>query len=92
MKALLLILAPVVSVSAHSGGTDAQGGHHDRKHGGYHFHHGMPAHQHPDGICPYADGGSPKRGKSTSGNGSFLAGLAGVASIGTVVYFMNKKK
>ena len=37
----------------HSGGTDAQGGHHDRKNGGYHFHHGKPAHQHPNGVCPY---------------------------------------
>lgn len=42
---------------AHSGGTDAQGGHHDYKNvsglGSYHYHHGYPAHLHPNGVCPY---------------------------------------
>lgn len=45
------------AVFAHSGGTDAQGGHHDYKNvsglGSYHYHHGYPAHLHPNGICPY---------------------------------------
>lgn len=39
---------------AHSGRTDGQGGHHDRKNGGYHFHHGMGPHQHPNGVCIYS--------------------------------------
>lgn len=42
---------------AHSGRTDAQGGHHDYNNvsglGSYHYHHGYPAHLHPNGICPY---------------------------------------
>lgn len=38
---------------AHSGRTDSQGGHHDRKNGGYHFHHGKGPHQHPNGSCPF---------------------------------------
>lgn len=38
---------------AHSGGTDSEGGHYDHSTGEYHYHHGYPAHQHPDGICPY---------------------------------------
>jgi len=38
---------------AHGGGTDSHGGHHDRKNGGYHFHHGRSAHQHYEGHCPY---------------------------------------
>ena len=37
----------------HGGGTDSNGGHRDRKNGGYHYHHGEPAHQHPNGICEY---------------------------------------
>lgn len=38
----------------HSGRTDSSGGHWDRKYGtGYHYHHGYPAHQHTNGICPY---------------------------------------
>lgn len=39
---------------AHSGGTDANGGHYDSSTGEYHYHHGYPAHQHPDGMCPYS--------------------------------------
>lgn len=47
----LLILC--VTVSAHSGKTDANGGHYDHSTGEYHFHHGFPAHQHTGGVCPY---------------------------------------
>ena len=41
------------SASAHAGRTDAAGGHWDRSSGTYHYHHGYPAHQHTNGICPY---------------------------------------
>lgn len=33
--------------------TDSNGGHYDRQNGGYHYHHGYPAHDHPNGVCPY---------------------------------------
>lgn len=54
---LFLILS--VSVSAHPGRTDEDGGHYDRSTGEYHWHHGYEAHQHydinGDGVldCPY---------------------------------------
>lgn len=57
LLAFLLLLSP--TVLAHSGGTDANGGHYDRSTGEYHYHHGYPAHQHydmnGDGVvdCPY---------------------------------------
>lgn len=38
---------------AHSGKTDEYGGHYDNSTGEYHYHHGYPAHQHTNGICPY---------------------------------------
>lgn len=52
---LFLILTTLftTSVSAHSGKTDSNGGHHDNVNGGYHYHHGYPAHQHINGECPY---------------------------------------
>lgn len=50
--ALLLIICS--SARAHSGRTDSQGGHYNHSTGEYHFHHGYPEHQHPDGVCPYA--------------------------------------
>lgn len=37
--------------AAHSGGTDANGGHYNGS--SYHYHHGYPAHQHTGGVCPY---------------------------------------
>lgn len=57
LLAFLLLLSP--AALAHSGKTDANGGHYDRSTGEYHYHHGYPAHQHydkdGDGIidCPY---------------------------------------
>lgn len=39
--------------SAHSGNTDAQGGHYNHSTNEYHYHHGYPAHQHKNGRCPY---------------------------------------
>lgn len=52
---LSFILAVTLSVTAyaHSGKTDANGGHYDHSTGEYHYHHGYPAHQHTNGICPY---------------------------------------
>lgn len=56
MAKLFFILC-IFSISfysmAHGGRTDSQGGHHDRKNGGYHYHHGRPAHSHYQGHCPY---------------------------------------
>lgn len=42
-----------VNVYAHSGRTDGSGGHNSPR--GYHYHHGYPEHQHPNGVCPYDD-------------------------------------
>lgn len=51
--ALVSILFCFISVSAHPGRTDANGGHYNRSTGEYHYHHGYPEHQHPNGVCPY---------------------------------------
>ncbi len=65
MKKFLKSIAIAISLSlslsvvsfAHSGRTDEYGGHHDYKNisglGSYHYHHGYPAHLHPNGVCPY---------------------------------------
>lgn len=51
---VILIFATVITpVFAHSGKTDANGGHYDTATGEYHYHHGYPAHQHTNGKCPY---------------------------------------
>ena len=61
MKKTLIFLAEIivllamfsVCVYAHPGRTDSNGGHYDNKNGGYHYHHGYPAHSHVNGACPY---------------------------------------
>ncbi len=47
---VLLIL--ILTSTIHSGRTDSRGGHRDNINGGYHYHHGYPAHSHSGG-CPY---------------------------------------
>ena len=72
---LLFALSPAVAL-AHSGRTDASGGHRDNKNksglGSYHYHcGGNPPHLHTGGVCPYAkkssssDSGSKKTAAST---------------------------
>lgn len=54
-----ILSACCISGSAHSGRTDASGGHTNHSTGEYHYHHGFPAHQHDDmngdgkNDCPY---------------------------------------
>ena len=56
---LALCLCLSVTVFAHPGKTDSQGGHTDHSTGEYHYHHGYSAHQHYDSDgdgdldCPY---------------------------------------
>lgn len=50
--AIICCAIPIIS-PLHSGGTDGNGGHYDHSTGEYHYHHGYPAHQHPNGECPY---------------------------------------
>lgn len=61
--ALLMMLSLLCAPAyAHSGRTDAYGGHHDYKNvsglGDYHYHHGYGPHLHPGGVCPYESGSS----------------------------------
>ncbi|WP_349948165.1 YHYH domain-containing protein [Lacrimispora sp. BS-2] len=64
----------IIIAQAHSGRTDSQGGHHDYKNksglGSYHYHHGQPAHLHPNGVCPYENGNGASSSKQTSSSTS----------------------
>ena len=56
----LITSSLTLTVYAHPGRTDSNGGHYNRSTGEYHYHHGYPAHDHydidGDGTidCPYA--------------------------------------
>lgn len=67
----------LITAEAHSGRTDARGGHHDYKNksglGSYHYHcGGYPAHLHTNGVCPYTSG------SATSVSGTAAAETAAV--------------
>lgn len=69
----LLLLAVPLAVFAHSGGTDANGGHYDSSTREYHYHHGYPAHQHPNGVCPYDYDGKTGQDSDSGSGGDFVA-------------------
>lgn len=50
---IIIVLLLVSTTYAHSGRTDAGGGHYNQSTGEYHYHHGYPAHKHTNGVCPY---------------------------------------
>ncbi len=63
--------SPVITSEAHSGRTDARGGHKDNKNksglGSYHYHcGGHPAHLHSDGVCPYSSNSTTTTTTETS--------------------------
>ncbi len=69
------ILSIFTNAYAHSGRTDASGGHKDNKNksglGSYHYHcGGHPAHLHPNGVCPYSSSSSNKKSTSSSSSSS----------------------
>ena len=70
--AIAFTLIISMSAFAHSGRTDANGGHRDNKNvsglGYYHYHHGYSAHLHPNGICPYASPASQPTEPSVTKN------------------------
>ena len=56
---------------AHSGRTDANGGHRDNNNksglGSYHYHcGGHPAHLHTNGVCPYSSSSSLSKSSTSS--------------------------
>lgn len=72
---LLAVLMVSATAFAHSGRTDSSGGHRDNKNvsglGSYHYHHGYPAHLHPNGVCPYSSASvSSSSNSSGSSTGS----------------------
>lgn len=78
----ILVLCPFAY--AHSGGTDANGGHHDYKNksglGPYHYHHGMGPHLHPNGVCPYAVTSSGSSSSSSNTSSSSKQSSSGSSS------------
>lgn len=71
----ILSLCPDCIIHAHPGRTDSAGGHYDSSTGEYHYHHGYPAHQHKNGICPYDSKNSVENSsQSTPSNTSSVKG------------------
>lgn len=87
---ILLVLAACVPVSAHSGNTDSNGGHYDSSTGQYHYHHGYPAHQHPNGKCPYDfDDKTNHQSSSLSSSNSSSGGCSSSEGCGSSVSWIH---
>lgn len=73
-KIIALAISLLICTSTtygHSGRTDSNGGHRDKKNvsglGPYHYHcDGYPAHLHPNGVCPYKSSGASSTPKTSS--------------------------
>lgn len=88
--ALVIAMLLSFAVFAHSGNTDAQGGHHVSGTNNYHYHHGYPAHQHENGLCPYESAGNTG---DTYGNDShfWVIGGTSAAMLILLVAFLIKR-
>lgn len=84
----ITILSLFLTVSAHSGRTDSNGGHHSGS--SYHYHHGEPAHQHTDvdndGVldCPY----SPKGASPIKSNTKTVDIIISLLQIGILLFIV----
>ena len=74
---IFLALLLILPATAKSARTDSKGGNYDHSTGKYHFHHGYPAHQHVNGICPYNFDDKTGEGSGTSGGGSSVTSGGG---------------
>ncbi len=83
-----------ITVEAHSGRTDSHGGHKDNKNksglGSYHYHHGYPAHLHPNGICPYSSGSTTTQSRSSATQSDSAASTASEHPAGLQVSLTQK--
>lgn len=71
----LCLIMNISVVDAHSGRTDANGGHRDNKNasglGSYHYHHGYGPHLHTNG-CEYGGGTTSSSGGGSSSSSSTI--------------------
>lgn len=72
---IVLMIATNSAAFAHSGRTDANGGHKDNQNksglGSYHYHcGGHPAHLHDGGVCPYNSSAKPSNNSSNNSSNS----------------------
>ena len=94
MTAMLAFSTVPGTVQAHSGRTDASGGHHDNKNvsglGSYHYHcGGHPAHLHSGGVCPYSSSATTSTTSevsTTTSGGGMRGSFGGGAGSGSIIF------
>lgn len=88
---VLLLIVPL-SVCAHPGNTDGNGGHHVIGTDEYHYHHGYPAHQHPNGVCPYSEYYSNVTKPTSKNNDTLKYWIVGGLILGVFLAFYVSSK
>jgi hypothetical protein len=94
MFVALTVSFSLITAFAHGGRTDDNGGHYNRDTGEYHYHHGHPAHDHPNGECPYIEANKDNQTNANKKIGfwgalliSVCAGWFGGAFLSTILFF-----
>ena len=86
---ILSICLLTINSYAHSGRTDANGGHKDNKNksglGSYHYHcGGYPAHLHPNGVCPYTSSSSSSSTSSSTSSSKEATSVPSTVSVTSI--------
>lgn len=83
---VIIITMLCTNIAAHSGKTDADGGHYDHSTGEYHYHcGGNPAHWHPNGVCPYDKKGTTGSNSSSSSSSSCVSDIDNTVCIVIII-------
>ena len=88
---VIIALCIPLSSSSHSGRTDGDGGHYDSSTGKYHYHHGYPAHQHKNGVCPYKNKNKTNKSDKDDYSVLWVIGIV-VATTAFVIWIKNRGK
>ena len=91
----VLILLFTITIQAHPGRTDSNGGHYNHSTGGYHYHHGYSAHNHydidGDGKldCPYEFNDKTNQGNSSNNTSKdIVAAIFSIIGISILALFI----
>ncbi len=91
----VLIFNFTITTLAHGGNTDSNGGHNDNVNGGYHYHHGYPAHDHPDGKCPFVTNtivnSTDSDNESTASDFTTIIIAGSIAAVFLILAIISKK-
>ena len=86
-----VVSALILPLAAHPGGLDANGGHNDRKNGGYHYHRNPPATGATQPVTPKQESAPAQAPKTKETAGFWITSSSGVRHNEKCRYFKTSK-